>query len=209
MVTAAAKMRDAETVRISFSGTINETVMFKMDEATLTNNANSTLSLLTSLQSEKSGTELDNANGWKWRTMDTVEILRFLNTYRTHPGARKVRSDVLASYIQQRNRHGELVDWTVGLFGGSESRRDWPAVAPVRLVKRSAKIRSGDEYRIGRLLSPVDELVDLPKAQREALLQQAGSQPPSGEAIRQLRPSTSGLLLLYPLRHPDDETSAL
>ena len=75
-------------------------------------------------------------------------------------------------------------------------------------------------YRIRRLVSPTDEMIDLTEAQREWALDQTlrrhrddevgsrhRSDPtrPSGPYIRRARDSGSGLLLIYPLQELDAE----
>jgi len=213
MVTAAAKMRDAETVKVSFSGTINETVNFSLEHDVVVNNAKATMLLLNSLQSTGCATPLPGGNGWVWHTDDADDIRDFFAAYRTHDQARKVHSDVLAAYIEQRVRHGELTNWTIVLSGGSESRT-WPVATPVRLVRREQKLDSAEHYRIGRLVSPPDEALDLtPHLRQRAIALTPASDSksplfPSGEAVRNVRPPTDGLLLLYPLANPrnDDDT---
>ena len=75
-------------------------------------------------------------------------------------------------------------------------------------------------YRIRRLVSPTDEMIDLTDDQRREALERTirlyERQPdnsrhravptrPSGPEIRRVRDTTNGLLLLYPLSEMDDE----
>ena len=75
-------------------------------------------------------------------------------------------------------------------------------------------------YRIRRLVSPTDEMIDLTNDQRREALQRTirlyERQPdnsrhravptrPSGPEIRRVRDTTNGLLLLYPLSETDDD----
>ena len=77
-------------------------------------------------------------------------------------------------------------------------------------------------YRIRRLVSPTDEMIDLTDGQRRDALEQTNRQferqaensrhravptRPSGPEIRRARDTTNGLLLLYPLRETDDDGS--
>lgn len=203
LVTAAAKMRDAETVQISFSGTISETVRFDLDPAIVTNNYQATQSLLLSLGGDRLVSNADKEGNIKlWATNDPTEILRFLTTYKTHESARKARADVLAKYIELRNRNLELTHWTVILAGGKISRF-WPGNTPVRLAERKNLSDRIGEYRIGRLVSPADESRDLSPVLLKKALENTRELPDrekadtaSGVLIRRLRPATDGLLML-------------
>ena len=100
------------------------------------------------------------------------------------------------------------------------AERAWHLASPKRLDRKwKRELRSYQEdnhYRIRRLLSPLDELVDLTSDQRERALHQTQKaweedgkgrdkpKRPSGPAIRAERPATKGLLLLYALDGADD-----
>ncbi|MGC5322414.1 Z1 domain-containing protein [Micromonospora arida] len=191
MITAAAKMRNGETVDVTFSQTISETITFDTDEKTLGNNFDAATTLLTAA-GEPTRTENHNRI---WDNVATADILAFLDRYRTPDTATKARPQALAEYIRtaQSADPPELTSWTVALLSLDPEKPGEPdepyhvselAGHPIRLLKRatydSAQRKSGDDefesrlvagrdrYVIRRLVSPEDEYLDLREAQKVA-----------------------------------------
>ncbi|MBX9754055.1 MAG: endonuclease, partial [Pseudomonadaceae bacterium] len=80
----------------------------------------------------------------------------------THPDSRKVRSDLLANFIEEMSRAGELTSWTVAVIGGGVAGPESVGGLPIKRMKRTNKSPdSEDKYSIGRLLSPQDEALDI------------------------------------------------
>lgn len=212
MVTAAAKMRDGIPVQLNYSGTSSETVVFDRDPGVLARNYGCAEVLIGSL-----GEPPDTGSGMgaRWRVEGADDVLTFLDTFVTHPDARKARTPLLASYIRNRVADSELTEWTVVLASGRGA-----AVSiggqEVRLVRRTPLDEDGmhDPYQIKRIVSPADEALDLSPDESEAALaltrkvwekdrgRSRRTKPPDipgGLAIRRTRPARRGLLLLYPL----------
>ena len=177
------------------------------------------------------------SNRWKgshlWMGVPAGHVLSFLDKFSTHEDAARANAPVLARYIRQQSQRGELVDWNVLLVGGEGE--DLAAFGPwsVRSVIRQPKggygpdlsrprvIKPGERFVIRRLLNPRDEAVDLDSDAYAAALADTLAAPPkrkrktdkppeapSGVYLRQYRPSTRGMLLLYPLarcQEIDDE----
>jgi hypothetical protein len=130
---------------------------------------------------------------------------------------------LLARYIQAQNRRGELIFWNFLLVGGEGLENVMFGDRPVQAVLRQPKagygrsdqplvIRPGERFVIRRLLAPRDEAVDLNADAWDAAMQDTIASPPkrrrasdteptqpSGIYLRRQRPSTHGLLLIYPL----------
>jgi len=215
LVTAPAKMRHGKKMRLSFSDTISEAIIFHRDEKIIDSNFRLVEQYVRQFDAtskperQKSGTLL-------WRDVDASDVVAFLETFITHDDARKAQAKLLATYIRSRVADEELVDWTVALISNtSRQRLQDIAGHKLGLIKRTNLAdESESRYVIRRLLSPSDEAVDLSKAQFDVALQQtkaareAGAKRsksdeppsvPSGPQIRLQRSPRSGLLLLYPL----------
>jgi hypothetical protein len=146
-----------------------------------------------------------------WRDVDGGRVQLFFEEFRTHPTAHKANAQLLARYIQSRRTDDELTRWTVALVSvaGANVVRTELGGIDVGLTNRARLARP---YSIRRVLSPPDELIGLDEATvarlREDERQAAGSDRritvPSGARIRRDRSAQQGLLLLYPLRHPDN-----
>jgi hypothetical protein len=204
LITAPSKMRSGQTIHLSYSAVVSETVTFAPEQ--IASNLQATEDLLNRL-----GHCASVDGRYIWRGVSASTILGFLAGYRTaDASATKVRADILAEYIRAREADGELIEWTVALMAGGFGRRHAIGGLDVGLTKRHWV---GD-HAIKRLLSPSDEELDLDSKERTRALQltaemaaAAGGDPPararlSGRAIREVRPSRRGLLLLYPLERP-------
>jgi hypothetical protein len=223
MITAAAKIRSGTAMRLSFSGSISETILFKLDASSIASNLQVTENFVKLLQAtvtrRRSGdTDTDNrgGNNLVWEGVDGYVVADFLEEFNTHTGATKAQSRVMAKYIRSRlgGDPAELTSWTVALM--SNPGLEWRVAGlKVGCTKRSkfppTKVIESD-YAIRRLVSPSDEMIDLTEDQRTAALEQTRSlwkegatksnkdtppRLPSGPSIRRARPKGRGLLLIY------------
>jgi len=213
MVTSPAKLKYAEKVSISFSGSIATTVTFRDSDREA--NFAALDYLIRQLGSEDSA----QAGLRVWRKVPPDEILAFLAAYRADPVAFKVQPQALSDYIKQRVADGELVEWTVGL-GDVSGRGKTCQVGNLNIgltqrADQNSQVNSG-RYTVKTVLSPGHELIDLKKGSprwNSALAdtlkawtcstrRKPDAKPPSAPsaiAERRSRSPKSGLLLLYPL----------
>lgn len=169
MVTSPLKMRTAKTLYLSFSGDIVETVSFFKDQTKINQNLAAFKSLVTTMgnsspiPSQNRNGRLDKWNGVSWAGVEALPIIDFLRGYQTHPDSRKVRSDLLADFIEEMTRSNELTSWTVAVVGGGVSERteDISGIQVKRMQRVNKSLNADDKYSIGRLLSPQDEALDL------------------------------------------------
>ncbi|MDB6124559.1 MAG: hypothetical protein JWQ71_3552 [Pedosphaera sp.] len=213
LVTSAVKMRNGTEMRLSFSGDISETIIFKRDAKWLAANFDVIEAWLASLGTCDRG---NRTGGYDWHT-DSSSILDLLGKYKSHEDARRADTELLARYIKAQTKNGELVDWTVRLVSSGLAK-----VVPricgldVGLITRAPfpEEQRQDRYTIRRLVSPADEQTDLTDLEKQAALKLAienwqndkrPSKPkdpptsPKGKAIRQSRPKNKGMLMIYPL----------
>jgi hypothetical protein len=225
VVTAAGKMRNGTRMKLTFSGSISETINFDPAEAVISANFEAVNDLVRRMdvlvEPEPRG-----KTAWPnlvWTDIDGEIIADFLDEFRTHPQATKAQSSVMAKYIRARVKDTipELTQWTVALLSNPEA----PVEIAGHTVGRTTRGHfpadrpSSDVYAIRRLLSPSDEQIDLtPDELEEAqlrtkewwergLIKSKASTAPTqanGRAIRLARPASRGLLLIYAL----DESQA-
>lgn len=234
-VTSRAKMRHGTELKVSFAGDISETTVFSTAERILTKNYAVASDLLSRLgqdgithvpdpvQARPGG----RTNRWQgshlWSGVPADYVLSFLDRFSTHEDAARANAPVLAKYIREQLRRGELVDWNVMLVGGDGEQHElgpWTINAPIRQPKGGygappagpRVIQPGERFVIRRLLNPRDEGVDLDAdAWAAALVDTLETPPkrkrktdkepdaPSGVHLRTYRPATRGLMMLYPL----------
>ncbi len=223
MVTAAAKMRTGTPMKLSYSGSISETILYSRDAAVIAGNFERTKQLTALLQNSAVRRPVDRKNNnVVWDDVDGHIVANFLGAFETHRGATKAQSRVMADYIRKRLQDdpAELSSWTVALMSNPGPKRNWPGfnIGCTKRAKFPLKdplgeeyvLRPGEEYVIRRLVSPSDEKIDLNKGelasalQRTRLLWDKGltrgtTRPdtPNGPSIRAARPRGRGLLLIY------------
>lgn len=231
IITGISKMRNGEILRASFAGRIGETTVFYRNEVTNLNNFRATEELILDLN--QSIPERKNGN-FVWGDVPADKITEFLSRYQSHKNSRFASSENLINYIKKQNSIGEITNWTVVLISNESVKVKSEKIAgqDVFLTFRKNDVKSPiDEYRMikSRLLSPLDELIDLPQvaideifklsteSRRKKILEsiKKGSKrwnesdldtvpkTPNGEIVREKRgelfSSKKGLFLLYPL----------
>ena len=179
MVTSRVKMRNATPLTLTFSGALQETVVFHRSSDELETNLKAAASLLESLGEPSESSPERSRPGrtlhtWKnsriWRDVEGAAIARFLDQSVTHPAAVKVNGKILADFVNRQIENGMLTHWHVALFAGD--RQDRQAVVAgltCFMNTRAVNTRAYDaqeqarlgRYIIRRLLAPRDEAIDL------------------------------------------------
>lgn len=217
MVTAAAKMRTGTRMKLSYSGSISETIVYSRDPAVIAGNFQKTKEFTELLQNSAVRRTIDTKNNnIVWDDADGHIVANFLDTFETHRGATKAQSRVMADYIRLRLQDDppELSTWTVALVSNPGQKRNWGGLS-VGCTTR-AKFPPDEpldrDYVIRRLVSPSDETIDLASDELAAALQRTRRlwekgltrskskippNTPNGPSIRKARPRERGLLLVY------------
>jgi hypothetical protein len=180
-VTSRAKMRHAKPMKITFSGDLLQTIVFDKDANIVKENFAAGAGLLNALGP---GIDLNEQrypvpgqkwSGRLWRSAPADEIIHFLQGYRTHSDSFRVRSDLIARFVEKMAAAGELVDWTVALVGRSgHAPSDLQTIgsASVAMLERTHNTsKDSDRYAIGTLISPRDQAIDLTEPQWCAALE--------------------------------------
>ena len=174
----------------------------------------------------KAGT---SPNARVWDGVAAEVVLEFLGSYAGHEASQKCIPSLLAEYIRAEVGSGRLVEWTIQLCSGSvpgekarlgkeevpRVMRDYYLGRDVTQPKEKENalraLKEENHCRIRRLVNPKDEEAGLSESQvQEATrltVQEWKRDPrgrekpksPSGRFLRTVRPTTEGLLLLYPI----------
>jgi hypothetical protein len=119
------------------------------------------------------------------------DVAFFLRQFQGHPNSIAFQGPEMADWIMECTARGELVGWTIFVANPRRDRQALLGGRPYGLVHRS--LQAGES--IGILIDPRHEGVDLhggPENYQSA----SGF---NAKAMREDRPPTQGLLLLYPL----------
>jgi len=223
-VTSRVKMRDGQTLEISYEGEIEETTVFDPSDQVVKYNFELTDSFIRNLP----GRATDSGKGYYiWTGVNGETVAKFLEAMKTHRKAPDVNGPRLAEYVELQMEHGELVDWTIALISKKTGEVDLAAeqdgpdssfnvkvggldVNATQRRPRMSLYRKGNSFSIRRILSPNHEGIDLTEEEwAQALAWQTNFAPAdapkpkrsdvSGINIRAARPSMRGLLLIYVL----------
>jgi hypothetical protein len=231
LVTSQVKMRSGTTIDITFAGDISETINFGRTKSRLAPNWKATEQLIQAIEEANIAPTFDQVDenlgrNWMWKGVPESLIIDFLNGYQEHEASRRVKTKLLADYIRKEVQQDRLTEWTVLVAPGSSPRKASLGRATFQTVRRSWFLTSSEDpdriterailqkqnnYRIRRLVSPQDETVDLSpeefNAAMTATVQDMAPDGtptrPSGTRIREARPPSRGLLILYVLDPAD------
>jgi hypothetical protein len=220
IITAVNKMRTGTVMRLSYSGTISESVAFDSTPAVIQSNFERFSSLIEDLSQNSQPTR--ERENFIWKNVEGSKIKALFSDLKTHPDSWKANSQLLAEYIQKKIQENELTSWTVALI--SKSGKGQTAIGG-RMVEPTTRDLSAEpgKLSIGRLVNPIDETLDFDEAKRREALARTVSywksnpgrvknEPdrPAGPVIREMRSPHNGLLLIYPIKPPaGDETPVM
>lgn len=188
LLTARNKSGTALSQQDSWSGEHPQTVLLPLsDPAKLQTNL-----ALTDRFIEELSPSAKCHGGMLTRDVTPETIAAFLRGYQIHEDIVVFRNDLLADWIMGRSTVDELTDWSVFVASPTDGKSATLAGREVGLVRRK---RISSES-IGILTDPAHEGVDLPRGP-DAFKRDSGAY--DAEAMRAARPSTQGLLLIYPL----------
>jgi hypothetical protein len=164
-----------------------QTILFPFRNAAILNhNVDLTTSLLTAYPPSQ-----DAYGGSLAYDVPATVISEYLRAFIVHEATLAFRGDMLADWIMERSAVGELIRWTIFIANPTRDRQTLLGKRSYGLVRRSL---TGTES-IGILTEPRHEGVDLHGGPESCKI----SNVYNARAMRQNRPSTQGLLILYPL----------
>ena len=215
-VTAAAKMRSAATMSISFSGQRAETLVMRKDKGPMARSFAKLQELVERIRKypEVPDERLHKAGrGLFHEDVPAEAILDFLHGFDVSPRVLAANPENMAEYIRAQVGKGELTRWTVAVAAGNSDKR-LPGADGLPLIQRkpiTGKSRvQATECEVGVLVSPAHEALGLPveaearafRDTEEEFRRRGKDAPPkraSGESLRSHRDPSEGLLLVYPI----------
>lgn len=212
IITAVNKMRTGTVMRLSYSGTISESVAFDATPTVIQSNFDRFSRFVEDLNHHSSPAK-ERAN-LIWKGVEGAAVKALLTDIKTHPDSWKANTQLLAEYVQKKIQEGELTTWTVALISNSDSGSTGVGGEKVEPILRTFTTEQG-KLSFGRLVSPVDEVMDFDDAKRREALGRTvaywkenpgrmknAPDKPAGPVIREMRPPQNGLLLIYPIKPP-------
>ena len=204
-ITSAGKRRNSETLDLSYSGRISETIIFDLSKSR--QNLAALDSLIRSAdkaaEADETSSPIEKDSGTIiWEKLSPQVILDFLRSYQTHAeGARLVDPSKIHTFISDQLEYGsnDLTAWSLVVVGVENDDHQLTAGGRTfGCVLRAARGIEGDRLRIGRLVNPSDELLDFEHEDPNEVYGLKGLK------VRAARPKNRGLLLIYPVHSPKE-----
>jgi hypothetical protein len=187
MLTSKLKSKMLERSSRSWSGENPQTILFPLRNATiLDQNADLTAALLTAHPPTQNA-----FGGYLAHDVSAATVTAYLRSFAVHEDTLAFRGDMIADWIMERSTVGELTTWTIFVASPDRDRQVLIGNRSYGLVRRTPTATES----IGVLTDPRHEGVDLhggPEAHRIGTNYNA-------KAMRNTRPPTHGLLIIYPL----------
>ena len=217
-ITSIGKRRDAQSVNLSFSGRISETIVFDLQKSA--ENLKALERLIQAADAEGKPGKKSGSGILHWEKVNAEAVVRYLQEYKTHSEAvRLVDPEKIAKFILKQLKQStvDLLEWDIAVLSlrGQEGHELTIDDKTIRCLRRKPMAPIiNNVLKIRRLVSPSDEWIDFTENEKETarekwieLRKEKGkSLPPegslpSGPAIRAARPKRRGLLLVYPISH--------
>jgi hypothetical protein len=219
LVTSPMKMRSAQTLSLTYSGTFVQTIVFRNDALSLRQNLDAADQLIGSIGTPAEMPLVRNRAAGKpdrwdnsilWRNVSATAVIEFLSGYVTPRGSPRAHSGVLSEFITKMNSKGELLSWTVALVAEGQANsgpeRKFGGLYPLSsFPRRSHKPGNDGTYTIGVLTDPSDEAIDVEAADwRKAFdltLKDWTPDPARSRTMAPVRPSGKVLRELIAQKH--------
>jgi hypothetical protein len=222
MVTALNRMRRGQSVRIHFAESLISSLEFREED--IVPNFEAFSRLVSELTGKVGSPRRVDSKGKSassgpvriWDEVRLEQILPFLNSYDACSNLCLDRStangkSLLVNYLESVHAHGDLATWTVAILGAAKGEDTVEGLDDsFRAVTRKRLMNEGDPHlplHSGRVTFKAvamgqDEAIDLTGNQleeAEAKYLATELRVSRASLYREMRPSSRGLLLIYPI----------
>jgi hypothetical protein len=207
IVTALAKMRRGQTVKIHFAQSLISSLDISMKD--LADNYKEFIELIVALEKQYGPALKDNRFNHLWKNIKWESLVQFMTNYKANSHV-CLSSDngrsLLLNYIESVQQKGDLSSWTVAVIG-KETGNKYDERFNFKTIKRNRLYLPQDQNFLlfrdrvvfkGVATGP-DEALDLSENQKNEAIKLKDNFRSLASSYRAQRPSTSGLLCLYPI----------
>lgn len=149
--------------------------------------------------------------------VNSTRIIEFFRNYQTSKRARKVNGNNIATYIEEQNKDGLLVNWTVCLINTGEDVPGFEIAGKhikngITRKRENSIVPQEDTCSVHMLKSKDQEYYDMSLSEYEEIkqIEDKGDEKTVAEHIRATKMDPKkGLLLIYPIDHRDGGKTSL
>jgi len=219
LISSRNKIKTGIERNMSFSNTLSQTRMIDIDTNQYARNFEATECLIEAIGEPvkqywmvKGRVGMDNQHLF-WTRVSGHIISKFLTEYETSKQANRAQSKYMATYIKNQLQYGGVTNWTVCLINVGEKTLNiggHPIGRGIVRTKDKGYEKSGNACSIKTMTSNGHEYYDFSKEQMDRVDAINGGQETydgkKATYIRsQVRATSQGLLLLYPLNYEEIE----
>ena len=225
-ISSPRKVKSGVMQKLDFSNTLTVTRDIDVDIEQYEDNFNSIYRLFSTaskIYSSKDhfdnlGRKSDN-NHLFLENVPSYKIIEFFRTFKTSKYASKVNGNNIAAYINEQNKDGYLVEWTVCLINTGKDKPGFE-IAGHKIkngITRHGEnsvvpLKNGEVCSVHMLKSKGHEYFALDRAKYEEALRiektsDKGKESTIAANIRSKMDRTKGLLLIYPIDHHDEDST--
>ncbi|HLN20915.1 MAG TPA: Z1 domain-containing protein [Bacteroidales bacterium] len=219
-ITAANKFRYKKIMYLSYSGELEQTYQFKLDQLKFQKNFDAVIDLISDLGNtiDKPINSFNSKQIFVWKGEDNFNAINtFILKFKI--GEEVIDTNKMVDYINAQTKKGNLTNWTVALINNStakpEDEYEFSGLSKkVGLTDRTNISNDPSEYAVAKynITDHRHELIDLSEAEIIDAISKTGEdnkdegnndvpELPSRKRIKWKRSCKNGLLLIYPLNH--------
>ena len=233
LISSKNKIRSATEFQSDFSSKLAQTRIIDTSKEIVEKNYQAVDRFLCSIEKyklnensekEKRPNDANKEGKYFWIGVKSSYVIDFFRNYKTSKHATRVSSTYIAEYIEEMNRCGGLVEWTVCLNGLSKNKKTEPyesiiannSITVYGVLRNrencEQEVISEEDYcDLGAIISGDDAELDFTESQsvraseiRERLKGQADNTDNKNTVIsrtirKEVRPFEHGFLILYPI----------
>jgi hypothetical protein len=208
VITSANKIRRGDPIQVRFADSIIQTLEIPRKGDQAVENRAAVRKLIEQLGTAERKVRGESSPHYLWHNVGVDKVLEFLSRYEAFSTPSFfTRCAAIRNYIRQQVEKGELTDWTVAVVSKRSSPRQVRLGAyDVNLAERGKDSTPAPEGRLRMrgVVGSEEEALDLSRAEYDvadaARASKADDAPKFRETVRNQRPATRGLLLVYPLK---------
>jgi hypothetical protein len=213
VITAANKIRRGDPVQVRFADSIIQTLEVPRGGDQAIENRAAVRKLVDQLDPPERKVRGEDSPHYLWQNVGVDKVLEFLGRFEAFSTPSFfMHCTAIRNYIRQQVERSELTGWTVAVV--SKRSSPWQALLGanfVNLVERAKDSAPApeDRLRMRGVVGSEEEALDLSPAEYAvadaARASKADDAPRFRETVRNQRPATRGLLLIYPVRVRGEE----
>ena len=212
-ITAVSKMRNTDTIRVSWSGKLLETYQLPVKKSIVHSNLIVTDNLISSIGNVEIVAK-ENGKNYLWRNVSPTDICKYFAAFKLAESLKAIDLERIIKFIEKLNLDRELTSWSVALMNKNNATKTHKFTNNISVGcfdrNRADDVSDNETYFIRKnhiVGNPSDEFIDLDpdilklaKSESLQIDKDWNQDYPKPKLVRErYRSVTNPLLIIYPL----------